>query len=356
MLETDLELPGLLSHVIDEARSLTDAHYGALGILNQDRTAIVEFLTVGLAPAEEERIGPRPTGRGVLGLLISDPRTLRLSDLNSHPESFGFPSNHPPMGSFLGVPIKVRDEVYGSIYLTNKRGSPEFTEQDEALVEALSLAAGMAIENTRLHQRVQDLAVMDDRNRMARDLHDTVIQHLYAVGISLETIAGEEAARMLAPRLEVLISEIGEAIRQVRSSIYELGLDEDHGVRTSVLTLVRSLRQVVGFNISVSFDGPIDSVVSTTVAEHLLATIREAVTNIGRHSGATEASVAISVEQGGCRLQVSDNGHGFDVTAVSNGRGLVNLQQRADKLNGRFAVEFPEGHGTQLVWQVPVSS
>src|SRR6202011_2464303 len=119
---------------------------------------------------------------------------------------------------------KVRDEVYGSLYLTNKSASIEFTDEDEALVETLAVAAGMAIENTRLHQLVQDAAVTDDRNRMARDLQDTVIQHLYAVGLALESMAGAARTTGMSERLRVLVSDIGDAIRQARSSIYELGL------------------------------------------------------------------------------------------------------------------------------------
>ena len=156
LIEKDLELPALLRHVIEEACSMTGARYGALGVLNDDRTALAEFITVGLSSDEEAQIGPRPTGKGVLGLLVTDPQPLRLSRLGDHPDSFGFPPNHPPMTSFLGVPVKVRDDVYGNLYLTDKVGWSEFTRDDVALVEALALAAGVAIENTRLHQQVQD--------------------------------------------------------------------------------------------------------------------------------------------------------------------------------------------------------
>src|ERR1019366_694804 len=120
LIEADLALPVLLRHVIDEARSMTGARYGAIGVLDSDGTALAEFITVGLTPEEEERIGPRPTGKGVLGLLIAEPGPLRITDLGSYAESFAFPPNHPPMNSFLGVPIKVRQEVYGSLYLTDK--------------------------------------------------------------------------------------------------------------------------------------------------------------------------------------------------------------------------------------------
>ena len=178
----------------------------------------------------------------MLGLLIRDPRPLRLSNLGTHDESFGFPPNHPPMTSFLGVPIKVRDEVYGNLYLTDKIGWSEFTRDDEALVEALALAAGIAIENARLHQRVQEVAVYEDRDRVARDLHDTVIQRLFAVTLSLQSMAGAAEAAGMADRLKEAVSNLDATIRQVRSTIYELGSAAiDQGVRATVLALVRDL-------------------------------------------------------------------------------------------------------------------
>ncbi len=357
LLESDLELPVLLSHVVDEARFLTGARYGALGILDGGRTVIVDFLAVGLTGAEEDEIARRPTGRGVLGLFMEDPRSIRLAHLGSHPDSVGFPAGHPPMESFLGVPIKVRNEIYGSLYLTDKVGAAEFTDEDQSLVEALAVAAGMAIENTRLHQRVQELAVSDDRDRMARDLHDTVVQHLYAVGLTLEAMAKESAAAGMADRLGALVTDIGTAIRQVRSSIYELGLENaDRGLRAGVLTLVRSLGPMVGFDIRVSFEGPVDSVVPEVVTEHLIATIREAVTNIGRHAGASAASVTVIVHTGVCQLQIVDNGRGFDAGGSGHGGlGLANMRRRAEKLHGAMEVERPADGGTSLTWRVPIT-
>ena len=357
LLEANLELPALLRHVVDEARSITGARYAALGVLNAERTALAEFITVGLEPEEEERIGARPTGRGVLGLLITDPRPLRLARLGSHPDSYGFPPNHPPMSSFLGVAIKVRDEVYGNLYLTDKIGWSEFTRDDVALVEALALAAGIAVENARLHQRVQDVAVYEDRDRLARDLHDTVIQRLFAVGLSLQSMAGAATSAGVADRLSGAISDIDDTIRQVRSAIYELGsADDGRGVRAAILSLVRELTPVVGFEVHVSFDGPIDSAVSEEVTDHLLATVREALTNIGRHARATRASLSLSVDRGLCCLQIVDNGRGIDETETTEGGlGLVNLKRRAEKLHGQLVVESPEAGGTSLTWQVPVS-
>ena len=356
LLEADLELPSLLRHVIDEARAMTGARYAALGILNDDRTALAEFITSGLAPDEEERIGARPTGRGVLGTLITDPRPLRLASLGSHPDSFGFPPSHPPMTSFLGVPIKARGEVYGNLYLTDKVGWSEFTSDDEALVVALALAAGIAVENTRLHRRVQEMAVYEDRERLARDLHDNVIQRLFAVGLSVQGLAGTAEAPV-AERLDAAVSDIDDIIRQIRSSIYELGITrDDRGVRADVLAILRELGPVVGLDVRASFDGPVDSAIADHVAVELLATVREAVTNIGRHARATRVTMHLVVDDGWCRLEVVDDGRGIGASRQDRGGpGLVNLRRRAEKLHGRFSVESPPTGGTSLVWQVPIS-
>ena len=284
---------------------MTGARYAALGVLNEDRTGLSEFITVGLSADDEKRIGARPTGRGMLGLLISHPEPLRTADLGAHAESFGFPPSHPPMTSFLGVPIKVRDEVYGNLYLTDKVGWSEFTHDDQALVQVLALAAGIAIENVRLHQQVQVVAVYEDRDRLARDLHDTVIQRLFGVGLKLQSMAGRVPGDV-AGELASTVAEVDRVIERIRSTIYQLGMGgDDRGVRDSVLALVRELSSITGFEIQVSFDGPVDTAVPLHVAEHLLATTREAVTNIGRHAHATDASVTLSVRYASCMVRRS---------------------------------------------------
>jgi signal transduction histidine kinase len=357
LLEADLDLPTLLRHIVDEARSMTNARYGALGVLNEDRNALSEFITVGLEPHEEQLIGARPTGRGVLGVLISDPRPVRLAQLSGHPESYGFPVNHPPMTSFLGVPIKVRDEVYGNLYLTDKIGWSEFTADDEAVIGALAIAAGIAIENARLHRRVQEAAVYEERDRLARDLHDTIIQRLFAIGLSLQGVAANPTASGNAERLTKTISDIDDTIRQVRTSIFELESDGiGRGLRDNVLSLLSDLRPMIGFDVHLLFDGPVDTAVPDIVSEHLLVVIREAVTNIGRHACATSASVDVSVREGYCRLRVIDNGRGFSGSeSRGGGLGLGNLRRRAEKLHGHFEIESPDTGGTVLHWQVPLA-
>jgi len=356
LLEADLDLSSVLRHFVEEARSMTGARYGALGVLNDDRSGLAEFITVGLSRAEEEIIGPRPAGRGILGLLIEDPRPLRLTDLGADPHSVGFPPNHPEMTSFLGVPIVVRGEVYGNLYLTNKTGWNEFTTDDEALVGALALSAGIAIENARLHEQVQKVAVYEDRDRLARDLHDTVIQRLFAVGLSLQGMSAAVSSPQLSDRLESAISELDATIRQVRSTIFELGsADFETGLRKSVVALLEELRVVVGFEVGVVFQGPVDLAISDEIGEHVLAVIRESLTNVGRHAHASRASVTLTVSGDVCRVQVTDNGRGVSGIAPSEGGlGLGNLRRRAEKLRGSFSIEGLEDGGTAVVWQVPV--
>lgn len=153
-LGRDLELPQVLRSIVEAAASLTDAEYGALGVIG-DGEQLSRFLPVGMADDMVKRIGPAPCGHGILGELIRNPAPLRLDDLGQHPSSFGFPAHHPPMRTFLGAPIRVRDEVFGNIYLTEKRGGRAFDADDEAVLTTLSMAAGVAIDNARLYRDSQ---------------------------------------------------------------------------------------------------------------------------------------------------------------------------------------------------------
>ncbi|HLT10133.1 MAG TPA: GAF domain-containing sensor histidine kinase [Micromonosporaceae bacterium] len=153
-ISTDLDLRSTLERIVASACRLAGARYGALGVIGEDRR-LVEFVTHGISPEQHAAIGSPPTGRGVLGLLIDDPRPLRLRDITAHPKSYGFPPNHPPMRSFLGVPIRIRDTAYGNLYLAEKLDGEEFTEDDEKMMVALAAAAGAAIDNARLYAVAQ---------------------------------------------------------------------------------------------------------------------------------------------------------------------------------------------------------
>jgi signal transduction histidine kinase len=353
MITADVELDDLLRHLVQEARDLVGARYGALGVLNESRTGLERFLTVGLSPEEERAIGPRPTGRGVLGLLITDPKPLRIANLERHPQRFGFPEHHPPMHSFLGLPLRVRDDVYGNLYLTDKVGADEFSDEDEALAEALALAAGVAIENTRLHDRVRVISVLDDRDRIARDLHDRVIQRIFAVGMSLQGAARLPDAAEMASRVTKAVDELDATITEIRTAIFELG-DAPAGtsLRQAVLALAGEMAPTLGGRPEVVFSGPVDTMVPFHVRDHLLAVLREGLTNASKHAHATRHVVTLSVGDA-VVLEIADDGVGFEPDASRPGLGLANLRQRAEKLGGTLDIEPAAGGGTRLIWSVP---
>ncbi|MDD1477600.1 GAF domain-containing sensor histidine kinase [Arthrobacter sp. AL08] len=199
----DLSLDAVLERVVQSACRLLRARFGALGVIGDDR-ALSHFITVGIDEELAHRIGPLPTGHGVLGLLISDPRPLRLHDLRSHPESYGFPADHPPMNSFLGVPVRVRDVVFGNLYLTEKEDGSDFTAEDEGLAVALAAAAGVAIENARLYddarRRARWLeACMDVSGLMLSNDRDYTFGGLDPIASRALQESGSQLAMLVAP-------------------------------------------------------------------------------------------------------------------------------------------------------------
>jgi signal transduction histidine kinase len=355
MITADVELPELLRDLVHEAKSLVGARYAALGVLNPTRTGLEQFLTAGLTAEEEARIGARPTGRGVLGLLITEPVPLRIANLEDHPERYGFPPNHPRMTTFLGVPVRVRDDVYGNLYLTDKEGGVPFTDEDEALAEALALAAGIAIEHHRLEERVRVMSVLEDRDRIARDLHDRVIQRVYAVGMSLDGATRLSDLDRVQERIARAVDELDATITEIRAAIFELGETAvPGGLRKAVLHLADSMAETLGAHPQVRFSGPVDNDVPQHVGDHVLAVVREGLTNAGKHAGASHYLVEVDVSDR-LTVEVIDDGTGIELPlAGSTGLGLANLRERAKKLGGTFEVfPGPEG-GTRLVWSVPL--
>lgn len=356
MIEADMELPIRLRHIVEEACSLVNARYGALGVLNEARTELEQFLTVGLSEDQEKLIGTRPTGRGVLGLLITDTKPLRLDDLGSHPDSYGFPAEHPPMESFLGVPIRVRVNtvVYGNLYLTDKMHADTFSDEDEALTEALALAAGIAIENTRLYERVRTVSVLDDRERIGRDLHDRVVQRLFALGMGLQATKSLPDLDLVRDRVDRAIDDVDSTINEIRTTIFELGDSSiGGGLHQGVVALANELTPSLGARSEVSFVGTVDNSVPQHVADHLLAVVRESLTNSAKHSRANRFVVTLSVGDEAV-LEVIDDGVGIDLSTQGKGLGLTNLRNRAEKLGGTFEVQSGAGGGTRVTWSVPL--
>lgn len=360
---SDLSLPVVLRRIVESASSLVDARFGALGVIGPDGR-LSEFVNTGLDEATVQQIGTLPEGRGILGRLITDPRPLRLRDLHEHPDSFGFPPHHPEMHSFLGVPIRVREVVFGNLYLCEKRSAPEFTPEDEALAITLASAAGVAIENARLHHQLQELVVLEDRERIARDLHDKVIQQLFATGMSLQSAAHVVDDDGLARRLTQAVDDLDATIREIRNTIFALHTPTI-GLHAELLTVVTELDERLGVSTRLHVEGPIDHAIPTTVAEHVTAVVREAVSNAARHGAASQIDVLVRADAD-CVVRVADDGTGFateigpsagpDTPATVSGNGLVNLHHRARSLGGSLVISSRDNGGTLLEWIVPLEA
>jgi signal transduction histidine kinase len=352
-LEGEVVLPMVLHRLVEEGCVLVDARYGALGVLNPSRTALEQFITVGLEPEEERAIGALPTGRGVLGTLFADPTPLRLVDLTAAPESCGFPPHHPHMTSFLGVPVRVRDEVFGNLYLTNKAGGAEFSEQDEATAQVLAMSAGVAIEKARLQAVVRERTLTEDRDRIARDLHDSVIQRLFAIGLSLHGTARLVDQPEVVGRIGDAINKVDETIRQLRTAIFDLEVASNQdGFRRMVFDLLHELSPALGTHPQVTFSGPVDSAVSGPLADHALATLREALTNVAKHAQASNVVVTVAAGDD-LRLIVADDGSGLGESGQS-GLGLKNLRLRAEQLGGSLDLSKSREGGTRVTWRIPL--
>jgi signal transduction histidine kinase len=520
---SELDLESVLTRIVESAVDLVDARYGALGVLDDAGTGLGQFITVGVDDRTRAAIGPPPKGLGILGLLIADARPLRLANIAEHPASAGFPPNHPPMRSFLGVPIRVGDRMFGNLYLTDKTTGDAFTEIDEELVLGLAAAAGIAINNADLYEerrraereraglqeiatalvagsdtqvilevvaarareivdadlatialptpgtdemtihiavgdqagsvlgqtfsasdtitadvfataeavtfadlshdrhttqpqvrlgtigpavfvplggagnvlgslavsrvvgrhafrtsdvallqqfatqagvvieqgRVREdlhrLSLLEDQERIARDLHDTVIQRLFATGLSLQGVTrlvrDEEARR----RIEAAVDELDTTVRHIRTVIFDVaGAPDSRGtVRRRVLDVAREASRPLDFMPQVIFDGAVDIEVTDAIAEDLLATLREALSNVARHARANVVLVELQVDAESAVLCVTDNGIGISPTA-ERGNGLHNMQARADRHGGQLTVTRPDRGGTVIEWTVPL--
>jgi len=529
-ISSGLDLESTLRRIVETAIDLVDATYGALGVIgNGDRLA--EFIPVGLTEEEIGQIDHWPEGHGLLGLLIKDPRPLRLADMSEHAESSGFPAGHPPMRSFLGVPVRVRDEVFGNLYLTNKRGGGEFTEDDEAILLALGAAAGVAVENARLYRAAQrsqhwmeasaevttallsgaepaevlaritgkareladaDLAVLalpdaegrcltvnyadgdgaqavigvvlpmgqslsgqvlatsqrvasadfagderaagaaraamshvgpavlfplgaagsrrgvltigrrhgrepfpaaeaafaasfaaqagvalelaasraeaerlsvyQDRDRIARDLHDLVIQRLYATGMSLEGTMPMIGSPAVAERVSRAVDAMDQTIKEIRGTIFALqarDVVEEADPRAGIVALVEEMTGMLGFAPSLRLGAGLRALGSDELAGQALAVLREALSNVARHAGATRADVTVDVGRDGMlSVVVADDGTGMPPGGRRS--GLRNLADRAAGLGGELRLGPAEPGaprpGTRLEWRAPVAA
>jgi signal transduction histidine kinase len=349
---SEQSLASILQRIIDSTCKLVEARYGALGVLGDDGQ-LDELVTVGVDESTEEAIGRLPEFHGVLGKLTAELKPLRLRDVSKHPDAAGFPENHPTMRTFLGVPVRGRDAV-GNLYVAEKFGADEFTEEDELVAMALAGAAGFAVDNDRLRTRLGKIAVLEERERIARDLHDKVIQRLFAAGMSLQTALPLTARTEVATRIAQSIEDLDETIREIRYTIFALERPSRGGARVDIFVHVDKAREALGFSPQLKFDGPVDVAMTERIAEHLLPSLQEALANVAKHARASKVDVLVRAGSD-LLLRVEDDGVGLP-PQVDRKSGLHNMTRRADELGGRCTVQRARRRGGTVVeWRVPLA-
>jgi len=346
------DLTAVLRTTVDTGMELTGATYGALGVLGEHST-LIQFVHAGLERESVAAIGLPPQGRGLLGVITGVGKTVRVDRISDHPDSVGFPRHHPAMETFLGMPITVGGETFGNLYLTDKPGG--FTGDDEALVEALAAIAGSAIATSRMHGRLRRAAVVEDRERIARDLHDAIIQDLFAVGLSLQSLGQKVENPTVKTSLAESVQRLDEAIASLRKFIFDLRppVWTRRSLKGELSDLVGQLAEPYEASVDLTITGDVKDLPSEVVSD-VVQVVREATSNSFRHSGV--GRVSVSVHRGTDRLviTVADRGRGFNPDTVERGMGLDNMRARARDANGDTEISSRAGFGTTVRVVLPV--
>jgi len=358
-LASELSLDPVLGKLAETAAELTGARYVALGVIDREHRRLRQFVTAGLTPEERARIGAEPTGRGILSVLISDARPLRLHAIEDDPRSVGFPEGHPPMRTFLGVPILLRGTAYGNLYLTEKADGEDFTADDEEIVQLLASQAAVAIENANRIERdalrravaAQEL----ERKRLARELHDETGQALTSILLGLSTVehAGDlDSARVAAGELRALVVATLQDVRRLAVELRPSALD-DFGLEPALRRLGQTVRETSGLDVQVETrlgESRLPAEIETVVYR----IVQEALTNVLKHARARRVSVVATRKDDGVSVVIEDDGRGFRPGASTAGLGLVGMRERVQLLDGAIEVESRPGAGTMVILELPL--
>jgi two-component system, NarL family, sensor histidine kinase DevS len=361
-LVSQLDLETVLGRVLNAARDVTRARYAALGILDSDRSRLERFITVGIDDITRAQIGPLPEGRGILGVLITDPKPLRLTNVGEDPRSYGFPEHHPPMRSFLGVPILIGGEAFGNLYLTEKEGG-DFDEIDEESVIVLADWAAIAIANARsvAQDRLRRTMEASERERKywARELHDETLQGLAALRVVLGSAFRMGTPEAMSQAINQATDELGEEIDKLRALITELrpaALDE-LGLMPAIEALTERSAATAGLDVKAEFALPqargherLDPQLESTIYR----LVQEALTNVVKHARAERVDLQVSTNGDAVTVTVRDDGIGFDPATSSEGFGLVGMRERLELIGGRLEISSAPGRGTELRAELPV--
>jgi signal transduction histidine kinase len=367
-LTTELEIGNVLQQVVDQSRALVDARYGALAVIGPDGRAVEQFYTSGLNPEVHSQLTGAPVGSGVLGVLSKEAQPIRLTDIASDPRSAGFPPGHPAMRTLVAVPIASKGKNYGNLYLTDKRivlpsGGAidgEFTAEDQELLAMFALQAAIAIENAQLYRENQQIAVLRERERIGMDLHDGVIQSIYAIGLLLDDARHRLDTAPVQSRegIGAAITGLNEVIVDIRNYIQHLRPRRFQGrsIRQGLEALAQELRNDTMLTVTLAIDEQAATVCTARQADEFLHIAQEALANVRKHAGASQVTIQFGFDEGLLQLNVKDDGAGMSPMAVRNsqGNGLRNMRSRARGLHGEFRFETAPGAGASFAVTAPI--
>jgi len=357
---SNLGVEQVLQRLVDVSRGLVNARYTAIGIPDGDG-GFAQFLTAGMSEELIARLGPLPATHGLLGAMLDTHTSYRTGDIQRDPRFRGWwPSAHPSMRSFLGVPIVAGGEVIGAFYLTDKEGADEFSAEDQEVIELLAAHAAIAMTNARLYERSRELSILDERNRLALELHDVLSQKLFALALaadSAETLLDVDRgeARAQLARLRDLTHEALEELRYLILELRPPELERD-GLAITLRKHVEVLRRVQGGAPELELELEGEPPREPDRDRELLRIAQEALHNAIRHAGATHVVLRLATDDGRLVLEVRDDGNGFDPEAAglrSHRLGLSSMEQRAGRLSGRLEITSTPGSGTIVRLEAP---
>lgn len=371
-LTTEHDITQVLQKVVDLSRSLINAKYGALGVLDEDNEHISQMITSGMSPAARAQMDRFPQGHGLLGAPIKERASVRVDDIGKDPRSRGFPPNHPAMHTFLGVPIISKGRMFGNLYMADKLPGPHqtqprkpgaealaFSQEDQDILEMFANQAAIAIENAQLYRQNQQLAIVHERERFGMDLHDGIIQSIYAIGLMLDNTRHrlDEDPAASRRRIDEAIAGLNQVIVDIRSYIHDLRTHQFRGrdLQQGLEELARDLQTYSVMGVTVTIDPQALKRITSQQTKDLLQIAREALTNVRKHAHATQVHIRLAAVPEGTLLEIADNGIGLNGAAggSTQGHGLRNMRERALNLNGRLRLgQCPEG-GTRVEVIIP---
>jgi signal transduction histidine kinase len=353
-VSSQLSVRDVLGKIVRAARSLAGARYAALGVPGEGGT-FAEFIVDGLTAREQAAIGPLPRQHGMLAVMLREGKPLRLEDIRTDPRFWGWPAAHPELTDVLGVPIRDGDDILGFIFAACKTVPGGFTERYERVVNLFAAHAAIALTNARLYERGRELSVLQERARLARDLHDAVSQKLFSVRAKARAAAilvERDPARAIE-EINSVAELAGQAHAELRAVIDGLTPPElaVGGLASSVRAYAVLAGRTHGTDVVVrTAELPVLGAQQDTA---IYRVTQEAIGNALRHSGARHVTVSLSRRQRAVVLEVSDDGRGFEPSAPQSGLGLASMHERARSVGGKLTIMSAKGTGTRVRLSVP---